>query len=432
MRSAIVLWLVTVVGCYLAGCTPLTISTTTAVPSATLVIENGTIFTGTGSTPVEHGILVVDGDRIVAVGQPEAFNLPADVPAIDAGGGTVLPGLINAHVHYTAGPDVRRAFLEAGVTTVCDLGTSLHQLPVFEESYTRDGLPVARGLTTGPILTAVGGYPGNMCPNHWHYEVADVAEAGAAVDDLADQGIDLIKLALESCNPQAPVPMLTSAQVQAIVDAAHARGLIVRAHVRDAALLNTAVEAGVDAIEHVPLPFHLETETATAVAAGRMSLADYPQLQAQFETMIANDIALVPTLAPYVYLIETELRLTSQEQAAVKQLLFDEVRTFVDGGGTVALGNDYGSPGTQLGLPVNEMHLLAEAGLSNAAILQAATQHAARVSGREADLGTLEPGKLADILIVRGNPLTDLSALACPAYVIQGGEVVISCPDGCC
>lgn len=432
MRGATVFWLVVAVACLLAGCAPVATGGTLAVPSATLIVENGTIITGAGGTPIEDGIVVIDGNRIVAVGRPEAFDLPPDVPAIDAGGGTVLPGLINAHVHYTAGADVRRAFLEAGVTTVCDLGTSLHQLPLFHQSHTRDGQPAARGLTTGPILTAVGGYPGNMCPNHWHYEVADVAAARTAVDDLADQGVDLIKLALEPCDPCTPVPVLTPAQVQAIVDAAHARGLLVRAHVRDAAQLETAVTAGVDAIEHVPLPFHLETETGAACAAGRMSLANYPELQAGLDAMIARDIVLVPTLAPYVYLIENELRLTLQEQVAVKQLLFEEVRAFVDGGGAVALGSDYGTPGTLLGLPANEMHLLAEAGLSNAAILQAATQHAARVSGCEADLGTLEPGKLADILIVRGDPLADLDALAYPTWVIQDGQVVISCPDGRC
>jgi hypothetical protein len=137
---------------------------------------------------------VIQGDRIVAVGPRANFVIPASAQVIDALGGTILPGIINAHVHGTSNAAVRRVyFLLKGVTSVCDMGSPLKQMPQFAQDHTRG--PTARGFKSGPIVTAPGGYPDIFWHADVNYEVATTDEARAAVDDLISRGADVIKIA---------------------------------------------------------------------------------------------------------------------------------------------------------------------------------------------------------------------------------------------
>ncbi|MEJ2217727.1 MAG: hypothetical protein P8099_14050, partial [Gemmatimonadota bacterium] len=114
------------------------------IPANALVVTNGTVIDGTGAPPIVDGVVAVDGQRIVAVGDAAGFQIPRDARVVDAGGGTILPGIIDSHVHSAYDPAVRRAFLTDGVTTVCDLGTTLDRLPMFDVDSVPEG-PVARG-----------------------------------------------------------------------------------------------------------------------------------------------------------------------------------------------------------------------------------------------------------------------------------------------
>ncbi|HZW03673.1 MAG TPA: amidohydrolase family protein, partial [Anaerolineaceae bacterium] len=112
------------------------------------------------------------------------------------------------------------------------------------------------------------------------------------------------------------------------------------------------------------------------------------------------------------------------------ELLLAAVRHFHQAGGAVALGNDYGTPGVPAGLPAGEMELLAQAGLSPMQILQAGTRQAAAACGQAGALGTIEPGKLADLIVVAGDPLADRGALAELTLVVLGGVIVRRPPRG--
>ena len=103
------------------------------VPPDALVIAHGRVVDGTCSDPINDGIIVIHEGRIIAVGEADAFEIPVEAQTIDATGMTVLPGIIDAHVHTTASPEIRRQFLEAGVTAVCDAGSPLRDLPRFEQ-----------------------------------------------------------------------------------------------------------------------------------------------------------------------------------------------------------------------------------------------------------------------------------------------------------
>ena len=388
-----------------------------------LAIVNGTIIDGSGAIPLFGGTVLIKDDRIVAVGRPGSFQLPSGTRVINAAGKTVMPGLINAHVHYGYDTITRRNFLTSGVTAVCDLGSSLRVMPNFNRSVTLEQESAARGFKSGPIITAPGGYPGNYYGCSWNYDVATPAEGRTAVEDLMQRGSDVIKIALEPGQPQRPLPVLDTDRVRAIVDTAHANNLLVRAHVRRGCMLDIALDAGVDVVEHIPLPFCLETDLKEVLAAGDLYLAEQLAQQQRLERMVEQGVVLVPTLTICTGVVEHLAWLTPDERQAVDDFFLEVVRYYHDRGGVIALGNDYGQPGVSQHLPLAEMDLLLAAGLTRMEVLEAGTRHAARVSGHGHELGVLAPGRLADVIVVNGDPLQDISALKRVTVVIKGGEI---------
>ena len=141
--------------------------------------------------------------------------------------------------------------------------------------------------------------------------------------------------------------------------------------------------------------------------------------------MIEQGIVLVPTLDviiddPYPH---EEIE---PETEVVIQVVLGIVRFFHNSGGIIALGNDYGNSGVKPGMPLREMELLQIVGLSSLEVIEAATRHAANVCGQSDELGTLEKGKLADLIIVDGNPLEDLEVMDAVFYVVKDGEIILS------
>ena len=407
----------------LAGCGPDSIR----VRDDALVVMNGTVIDGTGNPPVVDGVVVVHGDRIVAVGEVAAFQIPPNARVVDAGGGTILPGVINAHTHSTHDPEVRRAFLIDGVTTVCNLGTTLERLPMFEDASTPEG-PAARGYWAGPIITAPGGYPGPVYGSQFSYEVESPEAARAAVTDLLDRGASVIKIALAPGDPRNPWPVLDLARVQAIVEEAHARGALVRAHVFEPYLVEDIVlPAGVDVIEHDPLPILTPDEESRVLDSDdpRTLLFDVlaPEFERLQQRMVDRGTVMVPTLDGAVGTLFNKLDRSPVEQVVV-DLHVEAAHRFHALGGILALGNDFGGvPNVEQGMPLVEMKLLLAAGLTPMEVIEASTRHAAFACGQKERLGTLEAGKLADIIIVDGDPLTDLAAMGRVIAVIKGGDL---------
>ena len=399
----------------------------TATPAATniLVLMNGLVIDGTGAEPVSNGYVVIQGNRILDVGGASSLVVPAKARVINVAGKTIMPGIINAHAHYSCDPVVRHHLLMEGVTSVCDLGSSLRCMPNFEREVDWDNRPAARGFKAGPILTVPGGYPATIYGSSWHYEVSTPEEAEAAVLDLLNRGADVIKIALEPGHPQNPWSVLSLEQVQTIVDVAHAHNIPVRAHVRQAAMLDIALDAGVDSIEHVPVPFCLEAEYKRMVEDDTLQLTQFPKLEAQLARMVKQGVVLVPTLEINAYVIHILPELQPEECQCVNLFTLKVVDRFHEMGGIVALGNDYGTPGVQQGMPIREMQYLLQAGLTPMEVIEAGTRHAAQISGHGDELGTLEPGKLADIIIIDGNPLiNDMKALNRVVIVVKNGEIV--------
>jgi imidazolonepropionase-like amidohydrolase len=365
-----------------------------------LALTNGTLIDGTGVEPVDGAVLLTEGGRIKAVGTAATITIPPTAEVIDVQGATILPGFFNAHVHQSTNAQTLAAWAQAGVTTVCDLASVTGvvqdwdqwiiqaQRPTPSFFHFRDAVrehpQYARLVVAGPIVTVPGGYPIPVWGAEIALTVGSPEDARQKVAALLAAGADIIKISLEQGSK------LSREEVAAIVTVAHEHGTQVITHVGSASHLVVGVAGGIDAVAHMAYT----------------SISD--ELIAR---MVAGDIIVVPTLAV-------------QETYDVERTAGENLRRFVAAGGKVALGDDYGNPGIQLGMPIHEMELMQAAGMTPMQIIVAATQHGARVCNVEEELGTLEAGKTADVLVVAGDPLQDIHALENVQLVVRDGVVI--------
>ena len=404
----------------------------TPTGSSRIIITNGTVVDGRGSEPISDGIVVVVDDRIAFVGKASDYPDRTHSQVIDARGGTILPGIIDAHVHGASDPAIRRKFLMSGVTAVCDLGFPLADMVRFDEGYL-DHNPVARGFRAGPIITAPGGLPDAVLHQDLNYEVGSPDEARAAVVDLYSRGADVIKVYLQEEDSGVTYPMLGEAELAAVVEEAHGHGLLVRAHVTYASLMGMAIQAGVDTIEHVPVNVTQSEFQRISDSRWRalfesddplqVFFADlYPQYDSQLEKMAQAGIAMVPALEDFY----RTSRSAGEPEAAI-EIILGIVHRFHELGGVVGLGTDYIiGTGMEAGMPLGEMEMLLAAGLTPMEVIEAGTRHSAYVCGHSGELGTLEPGMLADVIVLDGDPLEDLQAMSQVVLVIKNGEIAVA------
>jgi len=355
-------------------------ATSTEVPS-TIALVNGILIDGTGSAPVPDAVVVIKGDQIVAVGPRSQVEIPDDTQIIDVQGGTILPGLVDAHVHYAYSNAARWA--QAGITTVRSLGEGgwgpVCKRKSFEGHY-------ARIVSAGPLMTVPQGYPIWLFGSNTALTVSSPEEARRWTTMLLGPEFceDVIKVALEN------EPQLSDEELQTIVEVAHERDTIVSAHVTYASDLEKALAAGVDDMAHMirdPLPDEV------------------------IDQMIARNVYAVPTLKIFSIL-------------GIPSLNEDNLHRFVAAGGKVAIGTDYNNPRFPENMYLLEMEAMQAAGMTPMQVIMAATMNGAHVCNLEKKIGTLQSGKLADVLVVDGNPLENLKALADVRIVIHGGIVI--------
>ena len=396
------------------------------VPANALVIKNGMVIDGTGDEPIKNGLVVLVGDKISAIGPVSDFFIPPETKIIDAKGGTIMPGIINSHVHETASALVRQFYyLNHGVTTVCDLGTPISAFPRFRESRAQGYGLTARGFYSGPIINVRDGYPGN---DEFLYPITNTISARNAVVDLVGQGADMIKIALDTGNSKLPwpattpysIPTMTLDELKALTDQAHASHRLVRVHIGMENMLDLALDSGVDVLEHVPLPTLDHIDFTKETADHFPTLA--PSYEAKLARAVQNRMIMVPTLDYIISWCES-FAMTNERKVLCSKYALTTVHRFHQMGGVIGLGND-ALGGTRGKMPVPEMQLLLQAGLTPMQVIQAGTQVAARVCGHADDLGTLEPGKLADVIVVNGNPLNNIRVMEQVTTVILGGQVV--------
>jgi imidazolonepropionase-like amidohydrolase len=345
-----------------------------------LLITAGRVFDG--NRLIRDGAILIRGREVAAVGERDQLDAQADRTIELGANATVVPGFVDLHVHI---PDeVALVLLSSGVTTVRDLGAPIADLLVDNDS------SALRILRAGPIFTAPGGYP---IPEHglWGRAIALQVDGGsqarAAVRRVARAGASVIKIAVE--RGDGSYPLLTVAEIRAIVDEAHTRDLRVTAHVSAPDDTRLALAGGVDELAHMPC----------AWAAPRL-----------MREIARRRIPIVGTLA-----VEEHFRCPALRANA---------RAFVRAGGTLLYGSDLGVPGAPARIQLDELRLMREAGLTPQPIIRAATSLAGRQTG-VANLGSLVPGAPADLVGVRGNPFEDLQSLERPQLVVAAGVVLL-------
>jgi len=406
------------------------------------LIHNATLIDGTGADPAPASALLIQDERIEAVGALDSIARPAgDVTEIDAGGGTLMPGLIDTHVHlmlqmddmmkmaatpfsmgfYQAIEYMRRT-LDAGITSVRDAGgadlgvkraveTGLVEGPRMQISITP--LSITGGhldfwLPSGQRMGLFGGHPGmpdGICDgvDEVRRKVREVLRAGAEVIKVCSTGGVL------SPTDHPDFTQFTIEELEVMVqEGAFRRGIRVMAHAQGAEGIRNALRAGIHSIEH---GIYLDDEA--------------------IELMLEKGAFLVPTLlAPQAVIEDAEKKGSMPAWALQKSLEALEahrhsVRRAHEAGVRIAMGTDAGvmPHGTNL----RELGLMcAHAGITPMEAIVATTRTAAECLGWEDRVGTLEPGKLADAVVSAVDPLADIDALSPEGMtlVLKGGKVV--------
>lgn len=351
-----------------------------------LVIRAGTALVGPGLTPTEDVVIVVEDGSIVALGPAAEVRVPKGSEELDATGGTVMPGFIDAHVHI--GFAAPRDVTEGGVTTVRDLGWPPDSIWPLVDAAGGAAFEGPTILAAGQILTAPGGYPSRAGwgPAGTGLELAGPDQAERAVEQQAERGAVVIKIALD---PLAGA-VLDLATLSAVTGAARSRGLRTTAHIRGLQELDKALEACVEELAH-------------------MLLGPERIPQPVIERMVGEDVTVVPTLS---------VRTGEDRSIAV-----DNLRRFHLAGGRVVYGTDLGNDGPRPGIDPLEIAALSDAGLGPLEIVRTATAGSAGWLGLEGT-GVLKEGADADIVAVRGRPLEEASHLTRVSMVVRKGRVI--------
>lgn len=389
-----------------------------------LALANGSVFPGAPTTTTSTGTLLirdtlVEGTYDTLSAAEAAAGRP--VETVDITGMTVLPGLIDCHVHlfFTGAIDAMTnwrsdtegaaersvAHLRAGVTTVRDLGGPTPEIFQVRDDIAAGRLPGPRVLAAGPIVTVPDGHGcfiGEV--------VRDRVELVEAMRRLADSGADCVKIAV-SGGVSTPTSDLFAVQFSesdlgAAVETAHELGLRVAGHASNPEAIRIAASVGIDSVEHAVM-------------------VD----DAAIEALVHGTTTVVPTLAA------TNKPLSFLEDERIPQFIRDKgritlpahresIKRVVAAGVPMAGGTDAGTTQVAHGLAAMEADQLVGCGLTNAEALAAVTSHSAQLLGLADELGTLEPGKLADAVVVAGNPLDDIGCLKDVRLVVKDGAVV--------
>ena len=426
------------------------------LPVEKLMLEGGTLIDGRGGPPLENSTVMIDGDRIEKVLAGVGHVHEPGSRVIDIKGKFLLPGLVDGHIHYLgwAAP----LYLAHGVTSVLDLGNYTTWILAQKQA-------VANGLLPGPRIFTAGGQldsPPGTFPHAVIVSTED--EARRVVREHARAGVDYIKA----------YTMLGPDLLEATIDEARSAGLVVRGHITVGA--REAAQFGIASLEHmsgIAMALIDDREKLQEIE-DRRTEPDYvmetvrelaPLMKPEMfddliQLLIEHDTAISPTLVSWWMGVHPH---TSEYEEQDRNILQDPnlsfipevsrqsilgryarsrngrsdprfqvgyantqsfIKAFFAAGGTVVAASDT-TLGAMPGMDLHrELELLVEAGLSPHQALQAATRVPARLIGRGGELGTVEPGKWADLIVIGGDPLADIRNTRRIEMVIKGGQIL--------
>jgi len=385
----------------------------------------GRVLTGVGTEVIEDGYVRIEDGSITAVSSnPDRSSPDGDGVQLIETGGTILPGLINSHAHLAwdgihdlaaqslDDPPEINAYksagnmlvcLRAGITTLRDLG--MNKSNTFAKQAVEQGIvPGPRLLICGEAITQTGGHTYWCCR-----EATGTDEMRRAVREQVQHGADLIKIMM--CHDMLE---FTDEELHALVDESHRQNRPITAHATFDAAIARAAEFGIDMIEH----------------GGRMS-------DATIELLVARNVPIVTTFSPVVMQSRPEVarrydipewKIAERQAAVADKSRYDGLVRAARAGVRIVFGTDAGSPAVGHETVVPEMEFMVSVGVvkDEHAAIMSATREAAVVNAIDDVVGTVEVGKEADLIVVDGNPIDDLDALARVQMTFVRGSLMYS------
>ncbi len=402
-------------------------------------IKAGRLFDATSDAVRTNAVIVVEGDKIQKLGSTSDIDIPANADVIDLSADTVLPGLIDCHTHLSARADRynpiydfrdtpfdsafaavvnARKTLDAGFTTVRDVGSPPFLAVDLRNSINDGYIPGPRVVASGPAISITGGHgdlnsysPQTsvwMFPKEKDFAIVDgVEQMQHTVRAQVKYGVDVIKVLASggvlSKGDSPGAPQFTFDELKMAADTAHQAGRKIAAHAHGAQSIKDAIRAGFDSIEH-----------ASLVDDEGIALAK--QHGTYFVMDIYNDDYLLGNAIKF----GLEKENIDKERKLGRTQRENFAKAF-KAGVKMAFGTDAGV--YPHGDNAKQFFYMVKYGMTPAQAIHAATSNAADLIGRSAEVGTLLPGKFADIVAVKGDPLSDVTTLEHMDFVMKGGTV---------
>jgi imidazolonepropionase-like amidohydrolase len=420
---------------------------------AKLALVGGMLLDGYEVPPVHHAAVLIEGNRIVWVGRAADAKIPPDARVIDTSGRVMMPGLWEGHAHLdlighgnysrwfpwmrendlteTVMEISAKQFINAGITGAIDLGSPLEESLRIKQRIEKGEIPGPRLWISGPMLRLNR----ELLPGLG--KIVTPEDAARTAEALAKAGVDIIKMQEGGFGFE---------HYKAVVDVARRYDKDTHAHVYFPQAVKAALDAGISVLQHVgsggtpPYPPELMKQIVDRgvpvcpTAAHRVTVfpatvafperLQDPQLREDFGPKIYEEVQnswkdwhRLPYFQALIGIGDTPRQIFFGERGSIEQ--------WITSGAVVMMGTDSGTP-----LNVNtealwrEIKLFVDYGMDPLRAISAATRIPARVVGRGRDLGTIEPGKLADIIVINGNPLFDIQALANVEVVVKDGVVL--------
>ena len=424
----------------LAACALAAALAPVSVRAEAWAIEHVTLIDGTGHAPQSEMTVAVDGDRIVSV-TPSAIAPSPKGRRIDGRGKYLMPGLMDVHIHLHGGVDQKTdtvesrtqalaGFLYSGVTTVYDAGNQADIILPLRAAERAGQIASPRIFATGNLITYPGSHGTNMAVNIQDFE----KDKDKLDKHIAEQQPDVVKLTLEEegWGARPMITLMPEPLLRDIIRYYNLHGIRTTIHVSSELRAEEAIFAGTDSLAHpviqgpvsdsfVKLMGAKKVPFASTLTIGEnySRLAEHPEFLDQPLYAATFSPADRQTLKTRIR-AEYQTRLWTAWMKLMTPVAEENIRKVWAAGGVVAMGTDQSSgPASQ-----RELELLVQGGLKPFDVLTIATHNGAVLLGKADSLGSVEPGKLADLLLLNADPTADIENVKKIAFVMKGGQII--------
>ena len=418
-----------------------------ALQAATLAIEHVTLIDGTGRAPISDATVVIDKNRIVAVGD-RTTRIPRSARRVDGAGKFLIPGMMDLHLHrigggawkdssaqsgkpldFDLGLQALQGYLYYGFTTIYDAGNNPEFILTLRDQERAGKIISPRIFATGQLLS----YPGSWSVGYAGIGVRDWPETTKDLDLQISRHPDIQKLTYErfGVGPNPLIKSLPKELMAQMITYLHARGIRTTVHISNETMARDAIEAGTDTLAHAPGVGVITQDFADMVAKKKIPIQTTLSVFDEISQMDSGvDFLKTPEYAATVDSAEIPAREKSRNRyvklgwpawfTTILPYAKRNLKMIHDAGGILALATDR----TFAPTAHRELELVVDAGISTLDTIRIATLNAAIFLDRDKDLGSVEVGKLADLVLLGADPISDIKNVRNVEMVIKDGKII--------